>query len=121
MKGNFGEEPYSPHVNSGLFVSLKEMGDVQAILCGHDHDNDYAMQWNGMFLMFGRFGGCDTVYNDLKPSGRRTRFPLVDPDLRRRNHTGFKLSGRFQNRIVTTRLPVPVIPARGFCHASDSG
>lgn len=71
MKGNFGEEPYSPHVNSGLFVSLKEMGDVQAILCGHDHDNDYAMQWNGMFLMFGRFGGCDTVYNDLKPSGAR--------------------------------------------------
>ncbi|MFQ9503435.1 MAG: hypothetical protein ACLR1G_05060 [Alistipes indistinctus] len=47
------------------------MGDVQAILCGHDHDNDYAMQWNGMFLMFGRFGGCDTVYNDLKPSGAR--------------------------------------------------
>ena len=24
-----------------------------------------------MFLMFGRFGGCDTVYNDLKPSGAR--------------------------------------------------
>lgn len=71
MKGNYGEEPYSPKVNSGLFVSMKEMGDVQAILCGHDHDNDYAMHWNDMFLMFGRFGGCDTVYNDLKPSGAR--------------------------------------------------
>ena len=71
MRGNFGEEPYSPLVNSGLFVSMKEMGDVKAIICGHDHDNDYAMSWNNMFLMFGRFGGCDTVYNDLKPSGAR--------------------------------------------------
>ena len=71
LRGNFGEEPASPNVNSGLFVSMKEMGDIRAVLCGHDHDNDYAMQWNGMFLMFGRFSGCDTVYNDLKPSGAR--------------------------------------------------
>ena len=71
LRGNFGEEPASPGVNSGLFVSMKEMGDIRAVICGHDHDNDYAMQWNGMFLMFGRFSGCDTVYNDLKPSGAR--------------------------------------------------
>lgn len=71
MRGNFGEEPACPQVNSGLFVSMKEMGDVKAVICGHDHDNDYAMQWNGMFLMFGRFSGCDTVYNDLKPNGAR--------------------------------------------------
>lgn len=71
LRGNFGEEPAVPAVNSGLFVSMKEMGDIRAIICGHDHDNDYAMHWNGMFLMFGRFSGCDTVYNDLKPSGAR--------------------------------------------------
>lgn len=71
MKGNFGEEPCPPNINSGLFTSMKEMGDVQAIICGHDHDNDYAMHWNNMFLMFGRFSGCDTVYNNLKPNGAR--------------------------------------------------
>lgn len=71
LKGNYGEEPYSPNVNSGLWLNMRERGDVQATFCGHDHDNDYAMSWNETFLCFGRFSGCDTVYNDLKPSGAR--------------------------------------------------
>ena len=71
LKGNFGEEPCPPNVNSGLFVSMKEMKDVQAIFCGHDHDNDYAMKWRGMFFIYGRYSGCDTVYNNLKPNGAR--------------------------------------------------
>ncbi len=71
MRGNFGEKPYTPDVNSGLFVSMKEMGDVQAVICGHDHDNDYIMRWGGICLMFGRFSGCDTVYNSLRPNGAR--------------------------------------------------
>ena len=71
FKGNFGEDPAPSKVNSGLFVSMKEMGDVQAIVCGHDHDNDYVMLWRGMFLLYGRFSGCDTVYNNLKPNGAR--------------------------------------------------
>ena len=71
LKGNFGEEPCSPPVNSGMFVCMKEMGDIKAIICGHDHDNDYAMKWNDIFLMYGRFSGCDTVYNNLKPNGAR--------------------------------------------------
>ncbi len=71
LKGNFGEDPCPPSVNSGLFVSMKEMGDVQAIICGHDHDDDYAMKWRGMFFIYGRFSGCDTVYNNLKPNGAR--------------------------------------------------
>ena len=71
LKGNFGEEPCPPNVNSGLFVTMKEQKDVQAIICGHDHDNDYAMRWRGMFFIYGRFSGCDTVYNNLKPNGAR--------------------------------------------------
>ena len=31
----------------------------------------YAMYWNKVFLIYGRFSGCDTVYNDLKPNGAR--------------------------------------------------
>ena len=77
FKGNFGEEPCPPNVNSGLFVSMKEMGDVQAIICGHDHDDDYVMKWRNMFLMYGRFSGCDTVYNNLKPNGARV-FELTE-------------------------------------------
>ena len=71
MKGNLGEDPSPANVNSGLFVAMKEQRDVQAIICGHDHDNDYAMKWRGMFLMYGRYSGGDTVYNHLKPNGAR--------------------------------------------------
>ena len=71
LKGNLGEEPCPPLINSGLFTAMKEMDDVKAIVCGHDHDNDYAMKWKEMLLLFGRFSGGDTVYNHLKPNGAR--------------------------------------------------
>ena len=51
--------------------SVKEMGDVEAVVCGHDHDNDYVMKYGDMFYIFGRFSGCDTVYNNVGPSGAR--------------------------------------------------
>lgn len=69
--GNVGEEPSSPIFNSGLFLSMLEREDVKWIVVGHDHNNDYVMLWRGMFLIYGRYGGCDTVYNELKPSGAR--------------------------------------------------
>ena len=71
MKGNLGEEPASPIFNSGQYVALREMGDVQAMVTGHDHNNDFVLMWQGFFFIYGRYSGCDTVYNDLKPSGAR--------------------------------------------------
>jgi len=70
-RGNIGEPPGCSALNAGLFTSMLEMGDVQGIVCGHEHDNDYATRWRGMFLMYGRYSGCDTVYNTLKPNGAR--------------------------------------------------
>lgn len=69
--GTRREHVASPKINSGLFVSMKEMKDVQATFVGHDHNSDFAAYWNRMFLIYGRFSGCDTVYNDLKPNGAR--------------------------------------------------
>lgn len=69
--GTYREHPCSPSLNSGLFASALEMGDIKAFVSGHDHNNDYAMFWNRMFLIYGRYSGCDTVYNDLKPNGAR--------------------------------------------------
>ncbi len=71
MVGIRGENVASPKINSGLFVSMKEMGDVRAVFVGHDHNSDFAAYWNNMFFIYGRFSGCDTVYNDLKPNGAR--------------------------------------------------
>ncbi len=65
------ESVASPKVNSGLLVSMKEMGDIQAVFVGHDHDNDFAVYWDKMFFIYGRYSGGDTVYNNLKPNGGR--------------------------------------------------
>ena len=71
LQGNIGEEPASPKVNSGLYLAMREQGDVQGIVCGHDHNNDYTLLWKGFFFIYGRYSGGDTVYNDLKPNGAR--------------------------------------------------
>ncbi|HUH33841.1 MAG TPA: metallophosphoesterase family protein [Daejeonella sp.] len=71
MIGTRRENVASPIVNSGMFVSMKEMQDIQAVFTGHDHNSDFAVYWNEMFFIYGRFSGCDTVYNDLKPNGAR--------------------------------------------------
>lgn len=64
------EKVCSPVLNSGLFASMKEMGDVKGVFVGHDHDNDYAVMWQGILLAYGRYTGGDTVYNNL-PNGAR--------------------------------------------------
>ena len=71
MIGTRMENVASPKINSGMFVSMKEMKDVQAVFVGHDHNSDFAVYWNKMFFIYGRFSGCDNVYNDLKPNGAR--------------------------------------------------
>ena len=57
-------------MNSGLFASMKECGDVMGIFVGHDHDNDYAVAYREVVLAYGRYTGGNTVYNDL-PNGAR--------------------------------------------------
>jgi 3',5'-cyclic AMP phosphodiesterase CpdA len=69
--GTSCEKPCPSNYNSGLVANFKEMDDVEAVVCGHDHDNDYVMLYQNMFYIFGRFSGCDTVYNRVGPSGAR--------------------------------------------------
>lgn len=71
LKGNFGEEPCSPDLNSGLFTAMYEMKDVKSVFTGHDHDDDFIVKYKGMFLGYGRYSGGDTEYNNLKPNGGR--------------------------------------------------
>jgi hypothetical protein len=39
--------------------------------CGHDHDNDFVTLWHGIMLGYGRYSGCNTVYNNLDYNGGR--------------------------------------------------
>ncbi|MGV8829618.1 MAG: metallophosphoesterase family protein [Breznakibacter sp.] len=60
----------SSMLNSGMFAAIKEQGDVMGVFVGHDHDNDFAVGWNGVLLAYGRFSGGNTEYNHI-PNGAR--------------------------------------------------
>lgn len=71
LLGTKGEEICCQAANSGMFASIKEMGDVFGVFCGHDHDNDFATQYAGVLLAYGRYSGGKTVYNHLGKNGAR--------------------------------------------------
>ncbi|RHJ93037.1 PA14 domain-containing protein [Parabacteroides bouchesdurhonensis] len=59
----------SPAINTGLFASFIEMGDVMGAFTGHDHDNDFIGIDFGIALAYGRVTGAD-AYGDLVRGGR---------------------------------------------------
>lgn len=69
--GTKGENVSCPKLNSGMFASLVECGDVKGVFCGHDHDNDFALVWKDILLAYGRYSGGNTVYNHLGKNGVR--------------------------------------------------
>lgn len=71
LLGTKGENICCQAANSGMFASIKEMGDVFAVFCGHDHDNDFVTQYAGVMLGYGRYSGGKTVYNHLGKNGAR--------------------------------------------------
>lgn len=47
-------------LNTGIFAAFKEMQDVRATFVGHDHNNDYRVNYQNITLHYGRktgFGG----------------------------------------------------------------
>lgn len=69
--GTRSENVSCPKLNSGMFSSILECGDVRGIFCGHDHDNDFALVWKKVMLAYGRYSGGNTVYNNLGKNGAR--------------------------------------------------
>lgn len=70
MVGTRKEKACAPQLNSGMFASMKEMGDMLGVFVGHDHDDDYAVMWKGILLAYGRYTGGNTVYNHLTNGAR---------------------------------------------------
>lgn len=56
------EDECSPELNTGLFFSMKEMGDVMGTFVGHDHVNNYIVNYHGIALAYGHFSGWKTTY-----------------------------------------------------------
>jgi hypothetical protein len=69
--GNKFEDVCSASVNSGLFASMVEMGDVMGTFVGHDHINDYWGELHGIKLCYGRATGYNTYGKEGFPRGAR--------------------------------------------------
>ena len=70
--GTRKEKACAPAINTGLYAAMLEAGDVMGTFVGHDHVNDYVVNWNNILLCYGRFTGGKTVYHDI-PGGNGAR------------------------------------------------
>lgn len=93
------EKACAPELNSGMFASMREMGDIMGTFVGHDHNDDYAVAWKGIVLAYGRYTGGDTVYNDL-PNGARI-IELTEGE------RGFRTWIRLKGNEITQRVKYP--------------
>lgn len=59
----------SSDINSGFLASAIEMNDVMGTFVGHDHNNSFIGQVNGIALAFGRVSGLN-AYGDLERGAR---------------------------------------------------
>ena len=57
------EDECGPELNTGMFFAMREMGDVMGTFVGHDHVNDYIVDYHGIALAYGHFSGWKTTYN----------------------------------------------------------
>ncbi|MBQ2278315.1 MAG: metallophosphoesterase family protein, partial [Clostridia bacterium] len=67
-------------LNSGLFTAMVERGDIKAVVCGHDHINDYAGEFCGIQLCYASNIGYDTYHNEALMGGRVFVIHEDDPD-----------------------------------------
>jgi hypothetical protein len=78
--GTRGEDVCCWSVNTGLFAALKEEPTVEWVSCGHDHNNDYYGNYNGINLAYGRKTGYGGYGPEPLLRGARVFEVRVDPE-----------------------------------------
>ena len=68
--GIAGEGGGSKTLNTGMYSAFLESGDIFATFAGHNHNNDYAVGYNGIALVYGRATLSKTSYSDLRRGSR---------------------------------------------------
>ena len=99
LVGTRMERACAPQLNTGLYTAMKEMGDVEGVFVGHDHDNDYVVNWNNILLGYGRYTGGNTVYNNLSNGARVIELTENEP--------GFSTWIRLGNDEVINKVQFP--------------
>lgn len=64
------EAECSPAINTGMFAAMLESGDVIGTFVGHDHVNDYLVDYYGIGLSYGCFSGSANTYQRTKNGAR---------------------------------------------------
>lgn len=59
-----------PSINTGMFAAMLESGDVMGTFVGHDHVNDYLVDYYGIALTYGCFSGSANTYQRSKNGAR---------------------------------------------------
>lgn len=74
------ESPAVPDKNSGEFDMLKEKGNVLALAAGHDHNNSFVAEKDGIKLIYTQCAGFNVYGPKLKRGVRM--FELAENDLK---------------------------------------
>lgn len=64
------EAECAPSINTGMYAAMLESGDVMGTFVGHDHVNDYLVDYYGIALAYGCFSGSSTTYQRSKSGAR---------------------------------------------------
>ncbi len=79
MTGKQGEPVCAPEANSGLFQACYERGDVKALICGHDHINDFAGTYMGITMAYTPTIGSLAYYDENNRGARTIEIDQNDP------------------------------------------
>lgn len=61
--GRRTERECAPQYNTGLFDTMRRLGSTKAVFCGHDHINDYSVEYQGIRLTYGLSSGYGSYGN----------------------------------------------------------
>ena len=77
--GFMGESPATPDRNSGQFETLKNAGCVKAVFVGHDHNNSFEAELEGIRLFYTQCAGFHVYGPHRKRGVRVINVPENDP------------------------------------------
>ena len=78
-KGIQGENVACSIVNYGMFGAALQRGDIKAMCFGHDHDNDFSMEYAGIELSYDGFLSYHASHDDARRGGRIFEIDAADP------------------------------------------
>lgn len=92
--GQRNEDENAPIIDSGLFPSLLEMGDVKGVFVGHDHTNNYCGYLYGIMLGYAGNVGSGTYGKEGLPKSARVF--LIKEDNPSSFHTWLRTEADFR-------------------------